>query len=156
MTLRDVREDDVPVLFEHQRDLDAVRMAAFPSRDWEVFRDHWTTRVIGDASVKKKTIVVAGRAAGYVVSWERDGRRLVGYWIAKEHWGRGVATAALTEFLEHETTRPLFAFVARDNVASIRVLEKCGFAAADAERGAERESDTDVEELLMKLGEASG
>jgi RimJ/RimL family protein N-acetyltransferase len=156
MTLRDVHEDDLPILFEHQRDPDATRMASFPSRDWEAFHGHWITKVLGDASVKKKTVLAGGCAAGYVVSWERDGRRLVGFWIAKEHWGKGVATAALTEFLACETTRPLYAFVARDNAGSIRVLEKCGFAVADAERAAERSSQTDLEELLMKLSEASG
>ena len=30
--LRDVAEYDLPVFFEHQRDLEANRMAAFPSR----------------------------------------------------------------------------------------------------------------------------
>ena len=40
---------------------------------------------------------------------------------------REVEEAALREFLAHETTRPLHAFVAVQNVGSIRVLERCGF-----------------------------
>jgi RimJ/RimL family protein N-acetyltransferase len=52
---------------------------------------------------------------------------LVGYWIGKEYWGRGIATAALQEFLTHLKMRPLHAYVAKHNKASIRVLEKCGF-----------------------------
>ena len=41
-------------------------------------------------------------------------------------WGKGIATQALTDFLKLES-RPLHAHVAKTNIASIRVLEKCGF-----------------------------
>jgi RimJ/RimL family protein N-acetyltransferase len=63
-----------------------------------------------------------------VVSWTQDGVREVGYWIGKAYWGKGIATAALAEFLAVEPTRPLYAHVARHNLGSVRVLEKCGFA----------------------------
>ena len=39
--LRDVREADLPIFYEHQRDPDAVRMADFPSREWDPFLAHW-------------------------------------------------------------------------------------------------------------------
>ena len=74
---------------------------------------------------------VDGAVAGNIVSWEHDGERDVGYWIGREHWGEGVATAALGAFLTSSRTRPLFAHVAAHNVGSIRVLEKCGFALVD-------------------------
>jgi RimJ/RimL family protein N-acetyltransferase len=35
--------------------------------------------------------------------------------------------SVLSEFLEHERTRPVYAHVAVHNRGSIRVLEKCGF-----------------------------
>jgi RimJ/RimL family protein N-acetyltransferase len=132
MMLRDVMPDDLPIFFEHQRDPAANRMADFPAREWDAFLAHWRTKVLGDASARKKTIVVDGQVAGNVVSWEQAGKRLVGYWIGQEYWGRGVATAALAEFLQHETTRPLHAYVAAHNVGSIRVLEKCGFHRVDS------------------------
>lgn len=128
--LRDVLEDDLPVFFEHQRDADATRMAAFPGREWDAFVAHWRTRVLAEPSSKVRTIELNGRVAGYVCSWEQDGKRLIGYWIGKEYWGRGVATTAVAEFLaDHETTRPLHAYVARANAGSVRVLEKSGFQA---------------------------
>jgi RimJ/RimL family protein N-acetyltransferase len=65
--------------------------------------------------------------AGYVGSWTQDGVRLIGYWIGREHWGRGVATRALDTFLDIVSARPLFAHLANRNVGSMRVLEKCGF-----------------------------
>jgi RimJ/RimL family protein N-acetyltransferase len=57
-----------------------------------------------------------------------DGKPQVTYWLGKAFWGNGIATLALTEFLRIFNTRPLYASVAKDNAASIRVLEKCGFA----------------------------
>ncbi|RPJ44644.1 MAG: N-acetyltransferase, partial [Chloroflexi bacterium] len=57
-----------------------------------------------------------------------QGEREVGYWLGREFWGRGIATQALTAFLEQVTERPLFAHVAKHNLSSRRVLEKCAFA----------------------------
>lgn len=51
----------------------------------------------------------------------------VGYWIGREFWGRGIASAALGQFLRAEVARPLNARVAKHNTASIRVLRKAGF-----------------------------
>ena len=92
---------------------------------------HWA-RILRDERNVLRTVELEGQPAGNIGSWEQDGERLVGYWIGREHWGRGVATAALTAFLEVVRTRPLHAHVATANPASIRVLEKCGFKRASA------------------------
>jgi len=152
--LRDVIESDLPILFEHQRDPVATRMAAFPARDWDAFVAHWRGKVLGDQSVCKRTILVGNDVAGNIGSWNQNDKRLVGYWIGRAYWGRGIATAALAEFLEHDTTRPLHAFVAALNVGSIRVLQKCGFRrVGDGHIG-----EDGVEEYLFRLdgGEAGG
>ena len=127
--LRDVTEDDLPILFEHQMDPVANEMAAFPARDWDAFRAHWT-RVLADDTAAKKTVLFEGDVAGNVVSFLRDGKREVGYWIGRSYWGKGIATRALSQFLGHVKDRPLYAVVAKHHVASIRVLEKCGFTIA--------------------------
>ncbi|MBZ4397200.1 MULTISPECIES: GNAT family N-acetyltransferase [unclassified Myxococcus] len=128
MHLRDVTDEDLPLFFEHQRDPVALHMAAFPSREREAFMTHWRTKVLRPENVTR-TIVVDGQVAGYISSWEQHGERLIAYWIGREHWGRGIATRALSEFLTVEPTRPLHACVAVHNVGSVRVLEKCGFRA---------------------------
>ncbi|MBD5636085.1 MAG: GNAT family N-acetyltransferase [Candidatus Eremiobacteraeota bacterium] len=46
-------------------------------------------------------------------------------------------------------TRPLYARAATDNVASVRVLEKCGFRAIGAERSYSYARGTDVDEVLL-------
>ena len=70
----------------------------------------------------------------------------MGYWIGREFWGRGVATRALWAFLHEVEERPIYAGVAETNIASIRVLEKCGFKAL--ETGDEEHAG----EVLLRLG----
>jgi RimJ/RimL family protein N-acetyltransferase len=148
--LREVTEEDLPILFEQQRDPDATKMAAFPSRDRDAFMAHWKT-ILGDATGARRTILFDGQVAGNIVSFEQSGLPLVGYWLGREFWGRGIATRALAQFLESIQTRPLYAHVAKHNIASIRVLEKCGFTISGENK---LDSDTPeevIEELIMKL-----
>ena len=127
VVLHDVTEGDLAIFFEHQRDPVANRMADFPPRDRDAFGAHWI-KILADESVTTKTILFDGPVAGNVVSFEQDGEREVGYWIGREYWGRGVAMKALSVFLSRvEVSRPLNAGVAKHNIASRRVLEKCGF-----------------------------
>jgi len=148
--LRDVREADLAVLFEHQREPEATEMALFPARDRDAFDAHWR-RVLADDAVTKKTIVHEGRVAGNVLSWEQDGRRLIGYWVGKEFWGKGLATQALTEFVDELETRPLHAWVATTNVGSVRVLEKCGFVRTGSRANFDERWGRRIEELLFEL-----
>jgi len=146
--LRDVTEGDLPLFFEHQRDEVALHMAAFPAREREAFMTHWRTKVLRPENVTR-AIVVDGQVAGYISSWEQNGERLIAYWIGREHWGQGIATRALSEFLVLEPTRPLHACVAVHNVGSIRVLEKCGFRAEPQESP---QLVDGVAEVFMTLG----
>jgi RimJ/RimL family protein N-acetyltransferase len=143
--LRGVTEDDLPVFFDDQRDPEANRMAAFPPRDRDAFMAHWNA-ILRDATGVERTVLLDGQVAGYVVAFEYEGRREVGYWIGRAFWGKGVATRALRTFLEEVTERPIYAGVAEHNVASIRVLEKCGFTISEAQAG-----DEDGH-VLMRLG----
>jgi RimJ/RimL family protein N-acetyltransferase len=127
VSLREVTADDLPVFYEHQRVLAATAMAGFPAREWAAFTAHWG-RILADPALRAHAIEADGRLAGNVVSFERDGRREVGYRIGREFWGAGVASAALAAFLDLETARPLYAGVVRWNAGSPRVLEKNGFA----------------------------
>ncbi len=147
--LRNTEPDDLPIFYEQQLDADATRMAAFPSRDRAAFNAHWATNILGNTAAVKQTILVQGQVAGNIGSWPQGGVRLVGYWIGKEHWGKGVATRALAAFLHLVTERPLYAHVARHNAGSIRVLEKCGFNLEREESG--EVPGNDVHELVLVL-----
>ena len=147
--LRDVEANDLPIFYEQQLDADAARMAAFASRDRAAFDAHWATNILGNPAAITQTILLDDQVAGNIGSWPQDGVRLVGYWIGKEHWGKGVATRALAAFLLRVIDRPLYAHVAKHNVGSIRVLEKCGFTFEREENG--EVAGDDVQELVLIL-----
>jgi RimJ/RimL family protein N-acetyltransferase len=149
--LRDVTEADLPIFFDHQRDPEATRMAAFPSRDRQAFMAHWA-KILADATVITRAILVDGQVAGNVVSWEQFGKQEVGYWIGKHYWGQGVATRALSAFLGLVSVRPLYAYVAKHNIGSIRVLEKCGFTIVGEDREASGADGDEIDQIILKLG----
>jgi RimJ/RimL family protein N-acetyltransferase len=148
--LRDVSEADLDAFYEQQLDPEATRMALFPARDRESFDAHWA-RLLADDAVTKKTIVYDGSVAGNALCWEMGGRRLVGYWLGREFWGKGLATQALAELVDEVTARPLHAWVATSNVASTRVLEKCGFVVVGSRTEVDEKLGRPIEELLLEL-----
>jgi len=155
--LRDVIETDLPIFFEQQSDPESTEMAAFPSRSREGFMSHWA-KLMADDSVLVKTIVFDGQVAGNIVCFEQLGEREVGYWLGKQYWGKGVATQALEEFLKQIKTRPLYAHVAKHNIGSRRVLEKCGFTVSGEDRFFSQILGEDIDEfiLVLKVNETSG
>jgi RimJ/RimL family protein N-acetyltransferase len=132
--LRETVEDDLPILFEFQADPEASAMAAFPSRTWPAFVEH-QAKIAADPAAIQLAIVADGEVAGSIASWAGEAERDVGYWIGREHWGRGIATAALRAFLDVDASRPLGAHVVEHNVGSRRVLEKAGFVPDGQELG---------------------
>lgn len=145
--LREVVEEDLPTFYEHQADPAVAAMAGFTPRDHDAFFLHWRTKVLGDPANRKMAVLADGVLAGNVVAFDREGKRLIGYWYGREAWGRGIASAALREFLKLETQRPLYAWVIPTNAASMRVLEKNGFV-----RGELRVDEKGVAEILFTLG----
>jgi RimJ/RimL family protein N-acetyltransferase len=150
VSLREVRPSDLGEFFEHQRDPEAVEMAAFPPRHLEEFMQHWA-KIIADVTVTARTIVLEGDVAGNMVCWEQDGKQLVGYWLGKRYWRKGVATGALSAFLAEFPLRPLHAHVSKHNLASIRVLEKCGFTLVGDSRAPAPTGGEVVEEFVYSL-----
>ncbi len=151
--LRDVTDADLLSFFEFQLDPIANRMAAFTHKDptdRAAFDAHWS-RVRSDDRVIIKSIVFEAHVVGHVAKYERCGQPEVTYWIAKEHWGKGIATAALSEFLRLVTVRPIYGGAAKDNVASLRVLEKCGFTVVGSDSGFANARGEEIEELFLKL-----
>ena len=136
VVLREVSEEDLQTFYENQLDPEAIRMAAFPARDRDTHFSHWR-KPMTDEAVCARTVLFEGDIAGYVVSWREDDEHKVGYWIDRGHWGRGIATDALSQFLRVDLTRPILGYVIKHNVGSIRVLEKCGFTFDSAHPGAE-------------------
>ncbi|MDH3226824.1 MAG: GNAT family N-acetyltransferase [Thermoleophilia bacterium] len=94
---------------------------------------------------------VAAQAGTRQALYEESGRPEVTYWIGKPYWGKGLATRALSEFLARvNKTRPIYARVAKDNIGSRRVLEKCGFTTVGEAKGFANARDEEIEELIME------
>jgi RimJ/RimL family protein N-acetyltransferase len=158
LLLRDVVNDDLPIFFEQQLNQEANYMAAFTAKDptnQEAFTAHWH-RILADETVSIKTIIFNGQVAGSVLSYEDEGKPEVSYWLGKVYWSKGIATWALTEFLAHHNkSRPIYARVAKDNLGSRRVLEKCGFIIISESKGFANARGQEIEELLLELGASS-
>src|SRR5256885_15056066 len=153
--LRLVEDKDLPIFFEQQRAPEAVRMAAFTHKDpadRNAFNAHWT-RIGGDPRITTRTILAGGRVVGNIAAFVDDvfGRKEVTYWIGKEFWGQGIATRALSRFLTEVTKRPIYGRAAKDNVASIRVMEKCGFRISGEDKGFANARGKEIEEVILEL-----
>ena len=155
-TLREVRDEDLAVLFEQWADPVAMRMAAFTAPDHmdrDAFERRWS-RLRADETLINRAIVVDGEVAGTIGSWGAPGEREVTYWIGRAYWGKGIATCALNAFLTVDPSRPLHARAASDNLASRRVLEKCGFRVIATDRGFAEARSSEIEELVLRLDQA--
>jgi ribosomal-protein-alanine N-acetyltransferase len=54
----------------------------------------------------------------------------IGYWVGEEYWGRGIGAAALSQMTIEGfalSFRKLYAPVMAPNIASMRILAKCGY-----------------------------
>lgn len=131
VSLRPIIESDLEAIFVHQSDPIANQLAQFPPRDREAFFKHWHQNILGQVNVLPRAIVVGGKFVGNIGHWQSDGQALIGYWIDREYWGKGIATQTLAQFLPLVSLRPLFAHVAKHNLASQRVLLRHGFVLTD-------------------------
>jgi RimJ/RimL family protein N-acetyltransferase len=124
--LRPVVEPDFPALYEFQADPESARMAVVNPRSRAEFDTHWRG-VLQNPSIIARAITLDDALVGSISRFPRDGLDYVGYWIARSHWGQGIASQALKLLLREVTTRPLHARAASSNLASIRVLQRRGF-----------------------------
>lgn len=108
---------------------------------------------MADPKIVIRTILTGEKIAGYVLHHSWFGNPEVSYWLGREFWGQGIATVALIEFVHQQSLRPLFGRVAKDNIASRRVLEKCGFVYFGEDRGFSNARGEEVEELILVLPE---
>ena len=166
---------DVPVIFEQQSDPVAARMAGVVPRGREEFEAHWGRLLTAlPARLVARVIEADGVVVGAINCFQRDGleeelavsmkaggvgrgesgRELdfIGYWIGREHWGRGIATRALALMVEEVAFRPLHARTARGNVASQRVLERNGFVVVGSRCAPAEGRFLGGEEVLWMLG----
>ncbi len=98
--------------------------------------EHWTAEDYPDvifAIEEKETGGIAGSMGLHVDTHRAQsaGSRMLGYCIAKEHWGKGFATEAANAVIDYAFCRLRVKLLTvdhyTDNARSRRVIEKCGF-----------------------------
>jgi [ribosomal protein S5]-alanine N-acetyltransferase len=108
---------------------------SFPHPYTEAHGDQWLSCNRNPGRDLHLAIEFAGSAVGGIGAIAGDGIACrtcqFGYWLGQGHWGKGIATAAASAFVQHIKDRTLFARleapVFQWNAASMRVLEKVGF-----------------------------
>jgi len=134
--LRPYRAGDAGALYSIADDFRVARWMArrFPHPYTRADAQEWIG--IATAAPLSLAIEVDGSLAGGIgverFGGERSGTGLFGYWLGCDYWGRGIATDAARTVSDYALRdgglRRLEATVFAPNVASARVLEKCGFA----------------------------
>ncbi|WP_432056809.1 GNAT family N-acetyltransferase [Streptomyces sp. bgisy022] len=154
ISLRPLTEDDIPVLFEMQLDEDAQWLAAFTddrtARDAAAFEQKYR-KILADEEIVNRIVEAGGEVVGSVATFPMEGDTELTYWIRKDWWGRGVATAAVAALLDEVTHRPIHARVVEDNTGSVRVLERNGFVAVGSEDSFAPGRRATVTELIFVL-----
>jgi RimJ/RimL family protein N-acetyltransferase len=153
VTLRPVRESDLDELFRHQSDPESVRMAAFTPKDPDDRHrfDAHMAKVLRSPDTTNRVIVWHGEVVGSIASFVIEGDTEITYWVARDVWGRGIASQALALFLEVVPARPLHARAASDNSGSLRVLEKAGFRVIGTDVAFAQARGGEIEETIIRL-----
>jgi len=153
LQLREVSKGDLPIFYEQQLDPVANYMAAFTVKepaDRKLFAAHWA-KIATDATIISRTIVFEDQVVGNILSFEMLGEREVSYWLGREFWGQALATAALAAFLHIVEVRPLYGRAAKDNIGSIRVMQKCGFSIIGEGVGFAIARGEKIEEFILRV-----
>jgi RimJ/RimL family protein N-acetyltransferase len=74
-------------------------------RSIDAFEVHWKN-VFSDPKVIVKGITFGDAPIGHISCFKIDELDVVGYWIAREFWGKGIAAYALEMLLKMVTIRP--------------------------------------------------
>jgi RimJ/RimL family protein N-acetyltransferase len=153
IALRPLIDTDEDALFRMMQDPESVRMAAFTPEDPtdRAGYDAHRARIRANPTVTERAITYDGAIAGSIASFVMEGDTEITYWIDRSLWGRGIASRALTLFLQIVTVRPLHARAASDNIGSLRVLHKAGFQTQETEIGYASARGAEIEETVLRL-----
>lgn len=135
---RQIRPSDAEVLFHYASDPEVSRYTTWdPHRDIDesrevisMFLNHFETGeglefVIEDKATRQMLGLIGA------VNMDTQNQSLeIGYWLGKEHWGKGIMTLALRDMIDFCFDRLKVVRIQAchfdENPASGRVMEKCG------------------------------
>jgi RimJ/RimL family protein N-acetyltransferase len=153
IVLREIRDEDLDIIFDQMRDPVAVRMAAFTADDPDdraEFDAHMhKLRTRPDINVR--AITVGGELVGTIGSFAAGDDTEITYWLDRAWWGRGIATEAVRRHLATVPVRPIKARAASDNAGSLSVLRKVGFRKIGTEVAYANQRGERIEETVLLL-----
>ncbi len=150
LLIRDFIESDLDAVYAYGSDPEVVRYMAFPRSTLAGTREH-IARCMALAAEQPRRgydMGIALRSTGEIIGgitlgvFDRAaGEAAFSYLLNRAMWGQGYATEALSEMLRFGFTqlglRRIADSCAVENVASARVMEKCGLR-LESERDGER------------------
>ncbi len=151
--LRPTTPDDLDTIFRFQCDPDSNFMAGFTSEDPNdraAFDAKWQSHFERD-DLLLYTAEQEGLIIGNLQQFPLFGEINISYWIDRPHWGKGLASAALREFLKISKQRPLTGRIAFDNQGSRRVLERNGFQLIREEKAFANARGKEIIEYVFQL-----
>ena len=154
ITLTQTIADDLNALFVFQLDEVANYLAAFTGKephDKKAYHEKFIKH-LADPTINMRTIRANDKIIGSIAKFVIHDEAEITYWIDRKHWGQGIATLALQDFLKIENTRPIHGRMAFDNYGSQRVLEKCGFVRVGKDKGFANARQMEIEEYIYRLG----
>ncbi|MCH5715518.1 GNAT family N-acetyltransferase [Niabella hibiscisoli] len=153
LQLRSTTIADLEHLFLFQTDPEAIYLAAFTPKDPTDKLAYIAkyTKILEDPTTNNHTVLLDDNIIGSMAKFVMDGHAEITYWIDRKFWGQGIATRALQQFLNIETTRPIVARVAFDNLGSQKVLEKSGFIKTGTDKGFANARQMEIEEFVYRL-----
>jgi len=152
IALRPVEDSDFDALFDQMRDPEAMWMAAFSTEhpdDNAAFHTHMTKQRTS-SDITLRAVTCNGQLVGSIASFVFQGQTEITYWIDRAAWGRGIASRAVAMFLDLVPTRPLHAYVASDNIGSLRVLQKAGFKIIGTRTSFAHVRNSQIEETILR------
>lgn len=151
--LRPTLIPDLELFFRFQLDEEAIYLAAFTPKaptDKTAYLEKYTKH-LADPTINMQTILADEIIVGSIAKFEIEGDAEITYWIDRDHWGKGIGTAALKLLLAIENKRPITGRVAFDNIGSQKVLENCGFVMIGKDKGFANARQAEIEEYIYKL-----
>jgi RimJ/RimL family protein N-acetyltransferase len=145
IVLREPHPDDISWIFEACQDSEIQRWTQVPR---PYTREHALSFVTGTTDEFARWVVQVGAPSEPVgvigIHEVEDSVASIGYWIGRQYRGRGFTTAAIglvCKEIEQNRSESgtevdfVRAFIARDNRASRRAVEKAGFEMVEAQLG---------------------
>jgi len=137
LTLRPISIEDCAAIYAHISSQSTYfsNMYRWPSPYQEHDAQEFVERALKEMEAERgwHWAIIVEELCGVISLYDivGDGTAQLGYWVAKGHSGKGIASEALRQVLKmREVRRKIRAISTRvleDNIASIKVLEKYGF-----------------------------